>query len=89
MKAIDLDKENLKLSQLFGLARNEPVLLVVGNGEEFIISKADDFETEVEALRNSERFQRFLDERSESKTTFSLEEVEKEIDADLSRSQPG
>ncbi len=84
MKAIDLNKENLKLSQIFSFARNEPVLLVVGNGEEFIISKADDFETEVEALRNSESFQKFLDERSKYKTTFSLEEVEKEIDAELS-----
>ena len=89
MKAFDLDKENLKLSQIFSFARNEPVLLVADNGEEFIISKADDFETEVEALRNSESFKKFLDERSKNKTTFSLEEVEKEIDEELSSPQHG
>ena len=54
MKAFDLDKENLKLSQIFSFARNEPVLLVADNGEEFIISKADDFKSDEEELTSLE-----------------------------------
>ncbi|MCP4697739.1 MAG: hypothetical protein GY862_12940 [Gammaproteobacteria bacterium] len=53
--------------------------------EEFVISKADDFETEVEALRNSKSFQKFLDERSQVDKTYSLEEIEEEIDNEISR----
>jgi hypothetical protein len=40
--------------------------------------EADDFEKEVEALRSSQAFQRFLDERSRSTGRISLDEVEAE-----------
>lgn len=40
--------------------------------------EADDFEKEVEALRNSQAFQRFLDERSRSTGRISLDEIEAE-----------
>ena len=44
---------------------------------------ADDFEQEVETLRQSRAFQRFLDERKASPRRFSLEEIEAEIDQEL------
>ena len=47
--------------------------------EEFCVAEADDFEKEVEALRNSQAFQQFLDERSKDKRTISLEELEKAL----------
>lgn len=46
----------------------------------------DDFETEVEALRNSQTVQDFLDRRSQSPATFSLEAIEQDIDAELANS---
>jgi len=62
MKIIDLEKEKPKLSRIFKLARREPVLLLTGDGQEFILSRADGFEAEKEALQNS-HFQTLLDER--------------------------
>lgn len=60
----------------------------VGLGEapdshELLLSDTDDFEREVEALRNSVDFQRFLDERSRSVGRVSLDEVEAELHGDL------
>ncbi len=83
MKTIDLEKEKLELSQIFETARLEPVLLLAEDGEEFILSPADEFESEVEALRSSRRFQAFLDERMKCKVRFPLEEIEKEIEEEL------
>jgi hypothetical protein len=52
------------------------VLLLTAEGEEFCVAEADDFDREVEALRNSRAFQQFLDERSKDKRTVSLEDLE-------------
>ena len=47
------------------------------------VDEGDDFEREVEALRESESFQQFLDERSRSMGRISLDEVEAELHDDL------
>jgi len=78
MKTIDLAQHKLDVEQILELARQGPVLLLTADGEEFCVAEADDFEREVEALRNSRAFQQFLDERSKDKRTFPLEELEKE-----------
>jgi len=49
------------------------------------ISEADDFDAEVEALRNSRRFQQFLDERMRDKTRLPIEQIEKEIAEELQK----
>lgn len=82
MKAIDIEKEKIELAQIFSFARKEAVLLLA-NGEEFILSRADDFEAEVEAIRNSSSFQSFLDERMKCKKRFPVEDVEKEVEDEL------
>jgi PHD/YefM family antitoxin component YafN of YafNO toxin-antitoxin module len=76
MKTIDLTQQKLDIEQLLDLARQGPVLLLTSEGEEFCMAEADDFEKEVEALRNSRAFQHFLDERSKDKRTIPLEEIE-------------
>lgn len=78
MKTIDLAQHKLDVEQLLVLARQGPVLLLTAEGEEFCVVEADDFDREVEALRNSRAFQQFLDERSKDKRTIPLEELEKE-----------
>jgi hypothetical protein len=83
MKTIDLQQEHIDLSQLFKVAQFEPVLVLTTDGKEFILSKADHFEQEVETLRNSQRFQAFLDERMNCQTRISLDELEREIDEEL------
>lgn len=88
MKSINVGIEDTELSKIFNLARTEPVLLVT-NEEEFIFTRADDFESEVEALRNSKKFQTFLDERINCNLSFPIEEIEKEIEAELSNQSKG
>ena len=85
MRTINLAEEKLALEEVIQLARKEPVLLLTSDGKEFLISEADDFEREVETLRGSQAFQRFLDERSKSKFAIPLEEIEKEIEEELAR----
>lgn len=84
MKAIYLEKEKFDFNRICNLARTESVLLLTKDGEEFILSRADDFESEVEALRNSAEFQAFLDRRSQCKVKFALEDIEKKVDEELS-----
>lgn len=77
MKTIDLQEEKLDLEAVITLARREPILLLTPDGKEFFIAEADDFDKEVETLRASSAFQKFLDERSKHKSGIPLEEIEK------------
>lgn len=79
MKTIDLKKESANLPDVIGAACMEPVLIISDDGKEFIVSQADDFDEEVENLRNSLNFQSFLDERMKCETRFSIEDIEKEF----------
>lgn len=86
MKSVNIAKEDYRLSDIFSIARIEPVLLLA-NGEEFIISRADNFEIEVETLRSSSKFQAFLDERIKCRVRYTIEELEKEIDEEIETSK--
>ncbi|MCI0489453.1 MAG: hypothetical protein L0229_22905 [Blastocatellia bacterium] len=83
MKTVDLEKEDLNLETLLSLAGEGPVLLLAADGKEYFVSEADDFDKEVEALRASSAFQRFLDDRSANKRRVPLSEIEKEIEKEL------
>ena len=48
-----------------------------------LLAEADDFDREVEMLRASPTFQKFLDERSRSTRRIALEQVEAEIEQQL------
>jgi hypothetical protein len=89
MKTIHLDTTKVDLDSVIDLARQEPVLLLTGDGQEFFMSLADDFEKEVESLRRSQAFQRFLDERSACSRRFPLEDVEAEIEQELAPRREG
>jgi len=83
MKTINLTEEKPDLQAVIDLARKEPVILLTPDGKEFVLAEADDFDREVDALRASPAFQRFLDERSQSTRRVSLAEIEAEIDQEL------
>lgn len=85
MKTIDLEKEKMDLAAVIKIARREPVLLVTPDGKEFCIAEADDFEKEVEALRGSPAFQKFLEKRSASARRIPLVDIEAEIEKELAK----
>ena len=79
MKTIDLGKSKLSLDEALTSARAESLLLRCANGEQFVISLADDFATEVELLRRNHAFLDFLDSCKKDETTVSLEEAERKL----------
>lgn len=85
MKTINLQEQQPSLAELLLAARGEPVLLVEPTGGEFVLSAADDFDAEVEALRASPAFQAFLDERSRPTRTRPFSEYVRELDEELKR----
>jgi hypothetical protein len=84
VKTIHLTQQSLNVADLIALAKQETVLLVTADGQEFLLAEADDFEQEVAQLRSSQSFQAFLTARSLSQPRYSLEEIEQEIDQELS-----
>ena len=83
MKIIEITNGHPDLMELLRFAREEPVLLLTTDGGEFLLAEANDFESEVALLRASPAFQQFLDERSRSQPRFSIDEIEGEIDQEL------
>ena len=88
MRTVNLAEEPLDLAAVLNLAGQEPVLLLTPDGKEFVLTEADDFEREVEGLRRSPTFQQFLEERSKDQRLIPLEEIEREIEQELSKGEP-
>ena len=86
MRSVDLRDETVDLVGLLHLAEEDAVLVVASDGHEFIVAEADDFDSEADALRNSSRFQSFLDRRMKSPARIPIEDIEKEIEQELSGS---
>ncbi|MCX7012798.1 MAG: hypothetical protein NTW86_09620 [Candidatus Sumerlaeota bacterium] len=83
MKSVDLRTESVDLPRLLHLAEEGAVLVVAEDGHEFILAEADDFDAEAEALRNSARFQAFLDRRMSEEMRIPIEEIERETEKEL------
>jgi hypothetical protein len=84
MKIINLTEQAMNVADVLELAREGPVVLLTTDGKEYILAEADDFDREVEMLRNSVAFQQFLDTRSAvGKHRTPLEDVAREIEAEL------
>jgi hypothetical protein len=79
MKVIDCSVIDLSLSELLKLAIEDTLLLKSPDGQEFVVVQVDDFEEEVKSLGQSERFMKFLEERSQEKTRYSLGEVKQRL----------
>jgi len=48
-------------------------------GKQFVLAELDDFELEVEQLKNSKEFMAFLDQRSREGGTTSIEELRRHL----------
>jgi hypothetical protein len=79
MKTIDLGKTKVSLDDALSSARSESLLLKCSDGEQFVLSLADDFATEIELLRKNHAFLDFLDSCKRDETCVSLEEVERKL----------
>jgi hypothetical protein len=81
MRRVDLTSAST-LSELLDLAGEENVLLKTPEGREFFIAEVDDFEAEVESVRQNQELMEFLEERSHFEKSYSLAEVRKKLGLD-------
>ena len=79
MKTVDLIPNSKSADELLALASSENVIVRTEDGREFVIAEVDDFEREVELVRRNEELMKFLDERSQDKTSYSLDEVRRQL----------
>jgi len=62
------------------MARQENVLVRTEEGELFLISSADDFDTEVQLLRRNHKFLSLLDRLKEDRDTIPLADAKAALD---------
>lgn len=79
MKIIHLTPDAPSVTELFKIARTELVLVETLEGDFFVISTVDPFDTEVELLRRNHQFLTMLDRFKQEEDTIPLEQVEREL----------
>lgn len=75
MKTIALDSQTDTGAWLLTNVLEEPLLVTLPDGNRYIISHADDLETEAELLRNNQRFISFLEAARSDSERHSLADV--------------
>ena len=79
MKVIELAHIYPTLDEVIGLAKDELVVLRRPDGSVFALSQVDDFDVEVELLKNTPEFMAFLRRSSQEQATISLQDLREEL----------
>jgi hypothetical protein len=79
MTVIELAETHPTLDEVIGLARDGVVVLRKPDGSAFAVAHLDDFEVEVELLRNNPDFLSFLRQLSREDASIPLEDLRKEL----------
>jgi hypothetical protein len=82
MRTLNSSNQNLSLEELLKLAALESVCIVSETGQTFILEEADEFDQEVETLGKSEKFKKFLSDRSLQSSAMSLESYQQSLNQD-------
>lgn len=79
MKTLKLTSHMPSVEDLLRMAREDTVLVTTEDGDSFVISIADDFNTEVQLLRQNHTFLTMLDNLKKEEEIISLNEVEEKL----------
>lgn len=79
MKTLKLTSHMISVEDLLRMAREDTVLVTTEDGDSFIISSADDFNTEVQLLRQNHNFLTMLDNFKKEEEIIPLNEVEEKL----------
>ncbi|MDY6784616.1 MAG: hypothetical protein SW833_19075 [Cyanobacteriota bacterium] len=79
MKIVELENGKLTLDEVIGLAKSEAIVLRNPDGTMFALAPVDDFDVEVELLKNNTEFMSFLKKLSQEKATISLNSLRQEL----------
>jgi hypothetical protein len=79
MTVIEVAEGRPTLDEVIDLARDGVVVLRKPDGSAFALAQLDDFEVEVELLRNNPDFLSFLRQLSREDASIPLEDLRKEL----------
>ena len=79
MRVIEIGQGQPTLDEVIHWAENEVIVLRKANGAVFALAQVDEFELEIEALRNNPEFMAFLKQISQEKATISLQDLRAEL----------
>lgn len=79
MRTIELSHAPAQLRDVLTLASEENIIVRTPDGQEFVIAELDDFDKEIELIRQHEELMTFLKERSKEEGVYSLEEVREQL----------
>lgn len=82
MKTIDLTIELPSLEEILELASDQNIILKTTDGREFILAEVDDFDEEIELVRQHRELMEFLGQRSRKTKTFTLSQVREKLGLD-------
>lgn len=76
--------EILELGQVIALAGDEPLKIITSDGRVFILTSNEDYEFQMEVaeLRQSEKFNEFLETRRRPQKTYSVDELLTELEGE-------
>ena len=80
MKVIELKNGHPTVDELIGFAKDELIVLRKPDGAVFAFSHVDDFDVEVELLKNNPEFMALMNQLSQEKAAISLTDLRKELD---------
>ena len=75
MKTIKVTENSLNLEAILNLASEENILLETLEGRDFVLAEIDNFDREVELIRQHQELMNFLDERSREQKTLTLNSI--------------
>jgi len=82
VKTIDLTNGTPSVPELLNIASEDNVLLRTADGREYVLAEVDDFEREVERVRQNQELMELLDQRSRPSKTYTIEQARKILGID-------
>jgi hypothetical protein len=79
MKTIDLPHPSSDVSGLLEQARQDPVIVRLADGSEFMLLAIDEFDREIARTRQNDNLMAFLDARARQEKTIPLDEVKRQL----------
>ncbi len=79
MKIVELRNGHPTVEELIDLAKDELVVLRKSDGSVFALSQVEDFDVEVELLKNNPEFMMLLKQFSQEKSVISLQDLRQEL----------
>jgi len=79
MKTIDISTKNSSIKELLNMAKEESIVVKTEDGDSFVISSTDEFNSEVELLRKNHKFISMLDSFKGENEAFPIDLVEKNL----------